>query len=506
MNYELDESKTKYFVIAIILLIILGVVLVVHFNNKSLVSGDIEDDSTTETTTTEVVDREIEEYEEKVVKINKVTNSSASVENNIETTNNVVYKSTIDKNTNIIFNYKLSDEINDGDKIVGIKLNIVDSLKNNNVVGLYDISLFDLNNVKKDVKNSLISISIPINDLVGYDSYKVVYINDNNVISDEVIESKIEDGYIKFNVTHLSKYGIIATKTKVEEDNKEVDLSNVTIDLKINDKLVKDDYNIYVSTSDKVSVLVNGLDSNYKLYYLLQNEESTNDYNEFKEDLFASIDTPSKYKLSIKLEVDGVVKIFEVGIVNVYDIVFVYDKNEELDEDISIGTIIDENGIESTYVDKETNKDIVINNVETVKDENDSYVDETNIINNEENSDEKATIKLNGNIYLVEKTDISELEMTGHLIIDTTEDITFGYDGDKLLTSNLYTITIKSKEFSLNGVKYTYEYVDNNILIKRIGEDNNVIVEDFSSIFNDYQINNDLENEEFILEKQIIAN
>lgn len=49
MNNELDESKTKYFVVAIILLIILGIILVIHFNNKSLVSGD--EDIKVETTT-----------------------------------------------------------------------------------------------------------------------------------------------------------------------------------------------------------------------------------------------------------------------------------------------------------------------------------------------------------------------------------------------------------------------------------------------------------------------
>ena len=84
--------------------------------------------------------------------------------------------------------------------------------------------------------------------------------------------------------------------------------------------------------------------------------------------------------------------------------------------------------------------------------------------------------------------------------------ITFAYENDKLLTSNLYTITIKSKEFSLNGVKYTYEFIDGDIVIKRLEEEQEVVVEDFSNIFNDYQINNKPENEELILEKQIITN
>ena len=513
---ELDESKTKYFVIAIILLIILGVVLVVHFNNKSLVSGEKDKDNIT--TTIKDVDTtkeyEYKDDEEKVIKVNK----KEEVE---EITNEIVYKSTIDENTNMIFNYKLTDEIIDSDKIVSTKLSVLDSLKNSNVVSLYDISLYDVNNIKKSVNNSLITISIPLDDLIGYDTYKVVYIDDNNVISDEIIESKIEDGYIKFDAKHLSKYGIIATKNVVEEEKEEViDLTKVSIDVKINDELVSDT-NLYVSTTDKVSVVVNELDKEYKLYYLLQNEENTNTYKEFNDYLFKDIETPSTYKLSIKIEVDGEIKVFEIGTVNVFDIVFVYDKNEEITNDITIGTILDENGVESTYEDKETNKDIVIDNIleeiieeenkdtndEVLEDkqtENDNVTDEP--VDDENNLEDKATIKINGNIYLVEKTDISELEMTGHLVIDTSEDITFAYENDKLLASNLYTITIKSKEFSLNGTKYTYEFVNGDIVIKKLEEEQEVVVEDFSNIFNDYQINNKPENEELILEKQIVTN
>ncbi len=515
MGYELDESKTKYFVIAIILLIILGVVLVVHFNNKSLVSGEKEIDKTSPTIK-DVVTTEKYEYrddEEKVIKVNK---KEEKVE---EVINEVVYKSTIDENNNMIFNYKLTDEISDSDKIVSTKLSVVDSLKNSNVVGLYDISLYDVNNVKKSVNNSLITISIPLGDLVGYDVYKVVYIDDNNVISDEVIDSKVEDGYIKFDAKHLSKYGIIATKKVIEEEIDEIiDLTKISIDVKINEELVNDT-NLFVSTIDKVSVIVNELNKEYKLYYLLQNEENTNTYQEYNEEMFKDVETPGKYKLSIKVEVSEEEKVFEIGTVNVFDIVFVYDKNEELTEDVVVGTIVDENGIESTYEDKETNKDIVIDNVieEVIEEETNEVLDElptdiekeieeSNTDDIEENLDDKATIKLNGNIYLVEKTDISELEMTGHLVIDTSEDITFAYENDKLLTSNLYTITIKSKEFSLNGNKYTYEFVNGDIVIKKIEDEKEVVVEDFSNIFNDYQINNKLENEELVLEKQIITN
>ena len=80
----------------------------------------------------------------------------------------------------------------------------------------------------------------------------------------------------------------------------------------------------------------------------------------------------------------------------------------------------------------------------------------------------------------MEKTDISNLEITGHLIIDTDEDIV--YDKNKL--ENVYSITIKSKEFSLNGIKYTYEYTKDGIVITRldivdVDEENSDIFEGF---------------------------
>lgn len=553
-NKVIDEKKTKYFVIAIILLIILSVILVIHFNNKSLVNGDEEKVTTTTTTETITTTKKKSTKKRTTKKVEEVIESPV--------VENVIYKSSIDEENKLVYNYKLTEEITDTDVIISKVLTIDETLKNNNVISLYDISLYDANLTKKTVKNSAIEISIPLGkELLGYDEYKIIYINDNNEITDEKIESIVENEYIKFTTNHLSIFGIVATKKEVVEEPKEeievpkdevievpkdeeseempkeeitVDLTNVNIDVKINDAELEEN-NFYVNTSDKVSVEVTGIEE-YELYYLLKDEENINEYEKFKNNIFEDIKTPNKYTLVIKVVVGEESKVFEIGTVNIYDIVFEYDKNAEVKEDIVKGEIKDENGIESTYEDKNTNQNIVID----VKEESEELVENeeinTNVTDNvqeessnvvtgetseettpegEENLPEEtpeedvtepedvAKIILKGNVYLVEETDISALEITGHLIIDTKEDVRFGTNEDKLLTSNIYTITIQSKEFSINGVKYTYEFKDSKLIISRINEleeKEEVAKEDFENMFDGFKYNED--SEELVLGKE----
>ena len=554
---EIDEKKTKYFVIAIIILIILSVLLVVHFNNKSLVNPDedIEPKVTTRTTTT--TQKTTTKVKKDKVKVNNVVNTPSEVVTEEVVENEEVSKTTIDEENKLIYDYKLSDEITSTDVIKSEVLNIDKVLLEKNIIKLYDISLYDVDNIKKSVKNTSITISIPVTkELKEYENYKVVYVDENNEISEEEFESVVENGYIKFTTTHLSKFGIIGTK--------KIDLSKVTLDIKINDESVNVLNDLYVSTEDEIDIVVYDLDSDYIMSYLLKDENNTNEYQTFNKNMFKEIKTPSKYTLIIKIIVENQERVFEIGKFNVYDIVFNYDNREELEEDVVIGELKNEDGTEYNYVDKEINKDIVIINKEdneleetndvvlneekkeeivteglesvleeleegnttikeehiTLEDNNDSLNSDietnTDIENNEDNInvennveeekgneefeeelEDKATIKVNGNIYLVEKTDISNLEMTGHLIIDTNEDITFRTFEDKLLTSNLYTITIKSKEFSLNGVKYTYDYINEKIVITKV--EDSTEVENFEDIFDGFGINSE-EKDNLVLE------
>ena len=90
------------------------------------------------------------------------------------------------------------------------KVEIKKELSDKNVKYLVDINILENGEVVKinDTKMQ-IKIALP-EDLKGYKKYEVVYIKDDQI--QENIPTTIEDGYIVFEATHLSEYGIIATE------------------------------------------------------------------------------------------------------------------------------------------------------------------------------------------------------------------------------------------------------------------------------------------------------
>lgn len=76
---------------------------------------------------------------------------------------------------------------------------------------MYGEEVLEINGI-----NMKIRIALP-DDLKGYDEYEVVYILNDEV--KETIPDTIEDGYIVFETSHLSQYGIIATNTSVPADD-----------------------------------------------------------------------------------------------------------------------------------------------------------------------------------------------------------------------------------------------------------------------------------------------
>ena len=445
---ELDKNKTKYFVIAIILLIILGVILIVHFNNKKMVSAD--KGITTKKTTEKIEDVKTTTKKDTTTKISEVDE------------NKDIYKSVVDSDTKLLYNYKLTDEISNTDIIISKPIVISEELKVKNVIGLFDISLYDTDLVKKDVKNSLITISVPITgELVGFDNYKVIYIDTNNNITDEEFNTKVEDGYITFDTTHLSIYGIIGTKSEkiAVEENKEVDIESedINVTVAVNDEQVDKDGTIYAVNTDEITLNVSGVD-NYKLYYGLKEDEFT--YNEYVTSISLAEESAYKdYKLMAKVVVGEKEFIYELNTIKIYDIVLVNNISKEDYDGEPIGIVED---IYYSYDDEEVNKDIVVIDDDTI------------------DIEDKATVNVMGNIYLVDKTDITNLEMTGYLYIDTDEEITFNKnDKEQIDVSKLYGITIMSKTFNLNGSVYTYEKKDGKIIITKVEEnpENNVITE-----------------------------
>lgn len=120
-----------------------------------------------------------------------------------------VIKAKIEFEKEVSQNYKLDI------KQIEISKNISDK----NVKYLIDINILDNNNqiVKISDTKMKIKVALPEN-LKGFDKYEVVYISDNEI--KETIPATIEDGYIVFETSHLSQYGIVATN--VEEKTEQV--------------------------------------------------------------------------------------------------------------------------------------------------------------------------------------------------------------------------------------------------------------------------------------------
>lgn len=89
------------------------------------------------------------------------------------------------------------------------EIEIVKQLKEKNVKFLVDINILDGNNVVS-ISNTKMKIRVAIpNDLKGFNKYEVVYIKDGLI--KETLPATLDNGYIVFETTHLSHYGILAS-------------------------------------------------------------------------------------------------------------------------------------------------------------------------------------------------------------------------------------------------------------------------------------------------------
>ena len=96
-------------------------------------------------------------------------------------------------------------------------------LTNKNVKYVVDINVLENGEVVKvsDTKMK-IRIALP-EDLKGFNKYEVVYISNDEI--KETIPATVEDGYIVFETSHLSQYGIIATNIEEENNTKTTSIS-----------------------------------------------------------------------------------------------------------------------------------------------------------------------------------------------------------------------------------------------------------------------------------------
>ena len=97
-------------------------------------------------------------------------------------------------------------------------------LTNKNVKYVVDINVLENGQIVKisDIKMK-IRIALP-EDLKGFDKYEVVYISNDKI--KETIPATVKDGYIVFETSHLSQYGIIATNVKEKTEQTENETNN----------------------------------------------------------------------------------------------------------------------------------------------------------------------------------------------------------------------------------------------------------------------------------------
>lgn len=82
---------------------------------------------------------------------------------------------------------------------------------------IVDINVLKDGEVVKIRDNKMkIKVALP-NDLKGYKKYEVVYISNDEI--KETIPATVKDGYIVFETSHLSEYGIIVEDKNINNPN-----------------------------------------------------------------------------------------------------------------------------------------------------------------------------------------------------------------------------------------------------------------------------------------------
>lgn len=142
-------------------------------------------------------------------------------------------QSTGETKANIEFENEVSKNYKLDIKPVEIKKDLTDK----SVKYMVDINVLDGNNIVKisDTKMK-IKIELP-EDLKGYNQYEVVYISNDEI--KETIPATVKDGYIVFETSHLSQYGIVAKNVEQEDNTKTTSTSkNETNNPKTADNII----------------------------------------------------------------------------------------------------------------------------------------------------------------------------------------------------------------------------------------------------------------------------
>lgn len=117
-------------------------------------------------------------------------------------------QSTGDIKAKIEFATEVSKDYKLDIKSIEVKKELADK----NVKFIADINVLDGNSNVVNISNTKMKIRIALpDDLKGYNKYEVAYILNGEI--KETMPAAVENGYIVFETSHLSQYGIIATNT-----------------------------------------------------------------------------------------------------------------------------------------------------------------------------------------------------------------------------------------------------------------------------------------------------
>lgn len=135
----------------------------------------------------------------------------------------------IESNDGIKGSIEFADGIDSTYKLIINNVDVNKDLADKNVKFIADINVLQDNEIVQINGTKMkIRIALP-EELKGYNTYSVVYILNDEI--KETIPATLQDGYIVFETTHLSEYGIIATNTNSTPGNSE-DNSNKNADKK----------------------------------------------------------------------------------------------------------------------------------------------------------------------------------------------------------------------------------------------------------------------------------
>ena len=125
----------------------------------------------------------------------------------------------IESNDGIKGSIEFAEGVDSNYKLIINNVDVNKDLADKNVKFIADINVLKDNDIVQISGTKMkIRIALP-EELKGYDNYNVVYILNDEI--KETIPATLQDGYIVFETTHLSEYGIVATNTNSTPGNSE---------------------------------------------------------------------------------------------------------------------------------------------------------------------------------------------------------------------------------------------------------------------------------------------